>query len=98
MLQCEDCELFRRRPDGSPELTCDPFRNIKEPYCLWKWSVLQLGVIARSHEATLEFYRRVAPLQEKMFRYMEREIDEAEEADRWKTGPDDEDDDDIFRI
>jgi hypothetical protein len=29
-------------------------------------------------------YRKFAPLQEKMFRHMEREIDEADESDRWK--------------
>jgi hypothetical protein len=40
-------------------------------------------------------YRRFAPLQEKMFRHMEREIDDADEADRWKYGePEDEDEPD----
>jgi hypothetical protein len=38
-------------------------------------------------------YERLAPLQEKMFRHMEREIDEAEEADAWKYDEDDDDDD-----
>jgi hypothetical protein len=36
-------------------------------------------------------YRKFAPLQEKMFRHLEREIDEAEEADRWKFADDEED-------
>lgn len=101
MLRCEDCEFFRRHADGSPLLMCDPFSTIKEPECLAKWQVYQLGTIARSHEATLEMYRKFAPMQEKMLRHMEREIDDFEEADGWKYGLDedeDEDEDDPFRV
>ena len=101
MLRCQDCEFFSRGPDGSPRLTCDPFSTIKEPECLAKWQLLQLRVIAKSHQATLEMYSRFAPLQEKMFEHMEREIDEADEADRWKFGGDREhdadEDEDSFR-
>ena len=93
MLQCQDCEFFELNPDGSPRLNCNPFSTIKEPECLLKWQLLQLTVVAQSHQATLDMYKRLAPLQEKMFRQMEREIDETEEADRWKLGLDDEDDD-----
>lgn len=47
-------------------------------------------------------YKRLAPLQEKMFRHMEREIDDVEESDKWKyeegedvaSDEDSEDDDD----
>ena len=107
MLHCEDCEFFRRSADGSPLLMCDPFSTIKEPECLAKWQVYQLGTVARAHEATLAMHRRFAPLQEKMFRHMEREIDEVEEMDSWKYGLDDDgdtpddderDDDDPFRV
>jgi len=94
MLQCKDCEFYRQASDGSPQLACNPFTNVKEPECLAKWQVIQLGVIAKSHEATLAMYQRLAPLQEKMFQHMEREIDETEDADRWKYGDDDEDADD----
>ena len=92
MLQCKDCEFFRRLPDGSPQLLCDPFATIKEPECLIKWQVLHLRAVAASHQATLDMYRRFAPLQEKMFRHMEREIDEADDSDRWKTDDDDDSD------
>lgn len=99
MLQCQSCEFFQRDLDGSPLLTCNPFGNIKEPECLLKWQLAQLSVIAKSHQATLDMYKRLAPLQEKMFQHMEREIDETEEADRWKLGEDEEDDEnDQFRI
>lgn len=95
MLQCKDCEFFRRQPDGGPQLLCDPFSTIKEPECLLKWQYVQLRSVAQSHQATLDMYRRFAPLQEKMFRHMEREINEAEETEGWKyTDDDDEPDDD----
>ena len=107
MLQCEDCEFFRPGPgshtvrSGLPDpsqLTCDPFSTIKEPECLLKWQLIQLGTVAKSHQATLDMYRRIAPLQEKMFRHVEREIDDADQADSWKNTDDEEDpDDDIFR-
>ena len=77
-----------------PRLTCNPFHNIKEAECLQKWQLLKLEVMARSHQATLDLYRRFAPLQEKLLRHMEREIDDVEEADGWKYSGDGEEDDD----
>lgn len=93
MIQCEDCEFFRRGADGSPHLTCDPFSNVKEPECIAKWQLIQLTTVAQSHQATLEMYKRLAPLQEKMFRHVEREIDEADRSDEWKYGQTDDDND-----
>ncbi len=98
MLQCTDCEFFRAGSDGTPQLLCNPFSNIKEPECLLKWKLVQLSLIAKSHQNTLDMYERMAPLQEKMFKHMEREIDEIDESDRWKQDDDDDDDDDIFRV
>lgn len=89
MLRCQECEFYRTGPDGTPRLACDPFSTIKEPECLMKLQLAQLTTIARSHQATLDMYKRLAPIQEKMMRHMEREIDEAESADQWKLGLDD---------
>ncbi len=97
MLQCQECEFFTRMPDGSPHLRCDPFSTIKEPHCLLKWQLAQLNVIAASHQATLDMYRRFAPLQEKMFKHMEREINDVDESDRWKYKDDDEDDEEELK-
>src|SRR5512138_1269828 len=94
MIQCSECEHFHRGPGGQVGFTCDPITNIKEPECLVKWQLIKLDVVARSHQATLEMYRRLAPLQEKMFRQMEREIDEQDDAEGWKYGDTGEDDDD----
>ena len=103
MIQCKECEYYRGERDGTSQFTCDPFSTIKEPECLAKWQLIQLQVIAESHRATLEMYRRLAPLQEKMFRHMEREIEEVDEADRWKSGDDEEegeeeDEDNVLRL
>ena len=93
MIQCETCEFFQRDADGHPHLLCDPFSSIKEPECLAKWQFVKLSQMVRSYEATLDMYRRLAPMQEKMFRHIEREIDEVDSADEWKQGCEDEDDD-----
>lgn len=103
MMQCKDCEYFVQGPAGQFTLRCDPFSTIKEPECLAKWQLLRidaqlakLDMMVRAYQATLDMYKRLAPLQEKMFRHMEREIDEADDADSWKRtyGDDDERPDD----
>jgi hypothetical protein len=60
----------------------------------------KIDTMVRAYQATLDMYKRLAPLQEKMFKHMEREIDDAEEADQWKFGSDDldEEDDDQGRL
>ncbi len=99
-MQCEQCEFFVRGPAGEMAFRCDPFCTIKEPECLLKWQLLRidaqvakLDTMVRAYQATLDMYRRLAPLQEKMFRHMEREINEAEEGDSWKYRQEDEDGD-----
>ncbi len=99
MIQCQDCEFFHRDASGTPHLTCDPHATIKEPECLLKWQLVRINVMVQSHQATLDMYSRFAPLQEKMFRHMEREIDDADQADTWKyEKEDDEDEDDPFKV
>lgn len=98
MMQCKDCEFYSEGSDGRPRLLCDPFSNIKEPECLTKLQLIKLDSMVRAYEATLEMYERLAPLQERMFRHMERELDEAEDTDAWKyTDDEDEDDDESSR-
>ena len=94
MIQCSECEHFISGPGEQVGFKCDPFRNIKEPECLVKWQLIKLDMMVRAYQATVEVYNRLAPLQEKMFRHMEREIEENESADSWKLGMDDDDEDD----
>jgi hypothetical protein len=44
-----------------------------------------------AYQATLEYYRRLAPMQEMMFKVMQRELNDMDESDRWKIQEDDED-------
>ncbi|MBN2561457.1 MAG: hypothetical protein JXQ75_11065 [Phycisphaerae bacterium] len=99
MIQCQDCEHFMRGPGGEISFKCDPFSNIKEPECVVKWQLLRMTELGQkmermvgAYEATLDIYKRMQPLQEKLFRHMENEIEEMEEGEAWKHG-DGEDDD-----
>lgn len=101
MIQCKDCEHFNRGPGGQMGFGCDPFATVKEAECLAKWQLLRTSELVQridrlvtAYEATLAIYKKLEPLQEKMFRHMEREIDEVEEADSWKYDEQDEDQED----
>lgn len=97
MLQCKDCEFFSRDDaTGRFDLRCDPFSTIKEPACLQKLQLVRLDALLRSYQAMLQWYQKLAPMQEKMFDFMKREMDDIEDADRWKyeDDPDNENDDD----
>jgi hypothetical protein len=91
MIQCQDCEYFQRGPTGEVSFACDPFSNVKEPECLQKWQLIKINQMVAGYEATLRYYQKLAPMQEKMFKAMEREIDDMNEAEQWKVS-DDEDD------
>jgi hypothetical protein len=93
MIQCSNCEFYNESPAGA-EFTCDPFSTIKEPECLVKWQLIKLETMVQAYQQTVRMYQRMAPLQEKMLRQMERELDDQNEADAWKLGYDDEPDTD----
>ncbi len=97
MLQCQDCEFFHRDERGHVMLTCDPFATIKEPECLAKWHFLKTNQMVQAYQATLDFYQRVAPMQEKMFKVIEREVDDLNESEKWKADDDDDDNDDEWK-
>ncbi len=88
MIQCTDCEFFRRDPSGRPEFACDPFSTIKEPECLAKLQLISLNRLVAGYARMLQWYDQLAPLQNKLFKYMQREIDDIDESDRWKTEDD----------
>ena len=88
MMQCKDCQYFHGSESGEIGFTCDPFVNVVEPECLGKWQLIKINQLVASYQATLDYYRRLAPMQEKMFAVMEREMDELNEGEKWKS-PDD---------
>ncbi len=95
MLQCIDCEFCVKDDAGRIQMRCNPFVNIKEPECIQKWVLMKTDMLLRSYQSMLHFYQQLAPLQERMLKHIERELDDVEEADKWKYG-DIEDEDDEF--
>ncbi|MCB9853737.1 MAG: hypothetical protein H6819_11620 [Phycisphaerales bacterium] len=100
MIQCSECEFFNRDAMGRVSFSCDPFSTIKEPSCIAKLQLVRemengqkLDRLVSAYESTLSIYRRLQPMQEKIMEHMEREISETEDADSWKFGLEDEDDD-----
>jgi hypothetical protein len=91
MIQCKDCEFCEMAAGGQVRLKCNPFTNIKEPECLVKWQLLRLDLMIGAYMATIKEYKRIAPLQEKLYRRMSREMEDMDEADKWKSGEEDED-------
>ena len=89
MLQCKDCEHFSRDDKGRIQLRCDPFATIKEPECIQKWQLLRQDALLQSYHAMLSWYQKMAPMQEKMFDFMKRELDDQEDGDSWKYQDDD---------
>jgi len=85
MIQCKDCEFYEVGREGHRTFKCDPFSNIKEPECLLKWQLLRLDVLVASHRGLLGWYERMAPMQDKILKYVQREINDIDEAERWKS-------------
>ena len=84
MINCRDCEFCKVSTDGHLAFACDPFSNVKEPECISKWLLLKMNMMVEAYQATLEYYRRLAPLQERMFKHVERELDDMDESEKWK--------------
>ncbi|MHC4456228.1 MAG: hypothetical protein ACYS0I_03885 [Planctomycetota bacterium] len=92
MIQCKECELCEDGPDGRRVFKCDPFSNIKEPECIAKWQLIRLDMLVANYQSMVKWYKKLAPLQDKMLKYMKREIEDIEETDRWKLEDEDEED------
>jgi hypothetical protein len=88
MIQCVDCEFYSVMPDGRRAFQCDPFVNIKEPECLQKWQLFRLDMLVSGFQSMALFQQKMAPMQEKLFKYVKRELDDIEEADSWKFDED----------
>lgn len=88
MIQCKDCEYYKQDEHGRRTFCCDPFTNIKEPECLQKWQILRLDYLVSQYQMMLSSQQKMAPIQDKIFKYVKRELDDIDEADRWKIDED----------
>ncbi|MBW8016315.1 MAG: hypothetical protein FVQ82_09025 [Planctomycetes bacterium] len=84
MIQCKDCEYCEISEDGRKAFKCDPFSNIKEPECLQKMQIMRLDMLAASYRSMLYWQEKMGPMQNKLFKYVEREIDDIDETESWK--------------
>lgn len=91
MIQCNDCEYYEMDDSGRRVFKCDPFATIKEPECLAKWQLLRLDMLVAGHQRMTNWQEKMSPMQDKIFKYIRRELDDIEEADQWKQDEDDED-------
>ncbi|MHC4069388.1 MAG: hypothetical protein ACYS18_05880 [Planctomycetota bacterium] len=91
MIECKDCEFCEISSDGRRTFKCDPFVNIKEPECIAKWQLIRLDMLAATYQAMLKFQEKMAPLQDKVLKYMQREIEGMDESERWKLEDEDQD-------
>jgi len=84
MIQCKDCEFCEIGSDGRRTFKCDPFINIKEAECIAKWQLIRLDMLVANYQGMLKLQEKLAPLQDKLFKYMQKEIEDMDESDRWK--------------
>jgi len=89
MIQCKDCEFCEISPNGRRTFKCDPFINIKEPECIAKWQLIRLDILVANYQSTLNMQKKFAPLQDKIFKYMQQEIEGMDESERWKLEDED---------
>jgi len=87
MIQCEQCELCEKGPDGRKMFKCDPFASVKEAECVAKWQLIRLDMLLGSYQNMLQWYSKLGPLQDKIFKYVQREINDMEETEGWKLEP-----------
>ena len=90
MIQCKDCEFCEMGSGNQRMFKCDPFINVKEPECIAKWQLIRLDMLLASYRGMQQWQQKLAPLQDKIFKYMQREIEDVDETDKWKYNDDDE--------
>lgn len=93
MIQCKDCEYYQTGPEGQRSFKCNPFENIKEPECIEKWQLIRLDMLLASYQGMLNFQHKLGPLQDKILKYMQHEIEDIDESERWRVDEDDADED-----
>jgi hypothetical protein len=75
-------------PDGKRVFKCDPFSNIKEPECIAKWQLIRLDMLLASYQGMLRWQQEMEPMQRKMMKFVEREMNDIDEGEKWKIDDD----------
>jgi hypothetical protein len=93
MIQCTECEFFETDANGRKILKCDPCVDIKEPECLAKLQLFRLDMLIAGYQSMLASQRKLAPVQDKLLKYVQRELNDMDEAESWKVDEDEDDGD-----
>ncbi len=96
MIQCKDCEFCQIDEKGRKIFKCDPFSNVKEPECIQKWQLMRLDLLLATYQSMVKMQSKMAPIQDKMIKYMERELNDIDEAEKWKMDYEEPEDEDII--
>ncbi len=96
MIQCKDCEFCTLDQNGRRSFNCDPFTNIKEPECIAKLQLIRLDMLLSSYQGMLDWYQKLAPLQDKLVKFMKREIEDIDDSENWKLDEEEPDDDNLI--
>jgi hypothetical protein len=96
MIQCKDCEFCTLDQNGRKSFNCDPFTNIKEPECIAKLQLIRLDMLLASYQGMLNWYQKLAPLQDKLVKFMKREIEDIDESENWKLDEEEHEDDNLI--
>ena len=91
MVQCKDCEFYSEDAQGRRTFACDPFKNIKEPHCLVKWQLMRLDMLVAAFRGMVGFQEKMAPMQDKIMKYVKRELEDLDESESWRTDDEDQD-------
>jgi len=86
MIQCKDCELCDFNEGKGVVFHCNPFVNIKEPECIAKWQMMKLDLLIANQNMMMRSQQKLGPIQDKLIKFMEREMDDIDETDSWKYG------------
>lgn len=92
MIQCTECEFFEIDVNGRKILKCDPCTSIKEPECLAKLQLFRLDMLIAGYQSMLASQRKLAPVQDKLLKYVQRELNDMDEAESWKVDEDEDED------
>ena len=84
MIQCKDCELCDFNEGKGVVFRCNPFVNIKEAECIAKWQMMKIDLLIANQNMMMRSQQKLGPIQDKLIKFMEREIDDVEDTDSWK--------------
>ena len=54
-----------------------------------KWQILRLDYLVSQYQRMISSQQKMAPIQDKIFKYVKRELEDIDEADSWKTTDED---------